>query len=68
MPPIFRLLQAGGGVSDEEMYRVFNMGIGMTLIVDAKSVAAVQKVASRAGVKSYLIGEIRKGKREVVVE
>ena len=46
--------------SDEEMYRVFNMGIGMTLIVDAKSVAAIQKVASRAGVKSYLIGEIQK--------
>ena len=67
-PPIFRLLQSGGGVSDEEMYRVFNMGIGMTLIVDAKSVAAVQKVASRAGVKSYLIGEIRKGARDVVVE
>ena len=40
----------------------------LTLIVDAKSVATVQKVVSRAGVKSYLIGEIRKGKREVVVE
>jgi phosphoribosylformylglycinamidine cyclo-ligase len=68
VPPIFRLLQSGGDVSDEEMYRVFNMGIGMTLIVDAKSVATVQKVASRAGVKSYLIGEIRKGKREVQIE
>ena len=68
VPPIFRLLQSGGGVSDEEMYRVFNMGIGMTLIVDAKSVAAVQKVASRAGVKSYLIGEIRKGKNDVQIE
>ena len=68
MPPIFRLLQSGGGVSDEEMYRVFNMGVGMTLIVDAKSVAAVQKVASRAGVKSHLIGEIQKGNGEVVVE
>ena len=68
VPPIFRLLQAGGGVSDEEMCRVFNMGIGMTLIVDAKSVAAVQKTAARTGVKSYVIGEIARGKREVQIE
>jgi len=66
--PIFKLLQHGGGVSDEEMHRVFNMGIGMVLIVDAKSVASVQKTAARQGVKSYLIGEIRKGKPEVVME
>jgi phosphoribosylaminoimidazole (AIR) synthetase len=50
------------------MHRVFNMGIGMVCIVDPKSVAAVQKVASHAGVKSYLIGEVRKGKPVVVIE
>jgi phosphoribosylaminoimidazole (AIR) synthetase len=55
-------------VTDEEMHRVFNMGIGMVCIVDPKSVAAVQKVASHAGVKSYLIGEVRKGKPVVVIE
>jgi phosphoribosylformylglycinamidine cyclo-ligase len=66
--PIFKLLQEGGGVTDEEMHRVFNMGIGMVLIVDPKSVAAVQKAASRGGVKSYLIGEVRKGKPVVVIE
>jgi len=47
---------------------VFNMGIGMVLMVDPKSVVAIQKVASRAGVKSYLMGEIRKGKPAVVIE
>ena len=66
--PIFKLLQAGGGVSDDEMHRVFNMGIGMVLIVDPRSVAAIRKVASRARVESYLIGEIRKGKPTVVIE
>ena len=35
--PIFKLLQEGGGVTDEEMHRVFNMGIGMVLIVDPQS-------------------------------
>jgi phosphoribosylformylglycinamidine cyclo-ligase len=63
--PIFKLLQHGGGISDEEMHRVFNMGIGMVLIVDPKSVTAVQRAAGKTGAKSYLIGEIRKGKPEV---
>ena len=66
--PIFKLLQEGGGITDEEMHRVYNMGIGMVCIVDPKSVAPVQKVASRAGVKSWLIGEVRKGRPVVVIE
>lgn len=66
--PIFKLLQHGGRVSDEEMHRVFNMGIGMVLIVDPTAVPAVRKTAARAGVKSYLIGEIRKGKPVVVIQ
>jgi len=65
--PIFKLLQEGGGVTEEEMYRVFNMGIGMVLIVDPKSVGAVQKAATSQRVKSYVIGEIRKGKPVVVI-
>jgi phosphoribosylformylglycinamidine cyclo-ligase len=68
VPPIFKLLQEGGGVTDEEMHRVFNMGIGMVLIVDPKSVPAVQKIAEHEGVKSFVIGEIRKGKPAVVIE
>jgi phosphoribosylformylglycinamidine cyclo-ligase len=63
--PIFKLLQEGGGVSDEEMYHVFNMGIGMAFIVDQKSVDTVQRAAANEGIKSYLIGEIRKGERKV---
>jgi phosphoribosylformylglycinamidine cyclo-ligase len=66
--PIFKLLQEGGGVTDEEMYRVFNMGIGMVLIVDPKFVAGLQRIASRQGVKPFLIGEIRKGNPKVVIE
>jgi phosphoribosylaminoimidazole (AIR) synthetase len=40
----------------------------MVLIVDPKSVPAVQKIATRQGVKSFVIGEIRKGKPTVVIE
>jgi len=66
--PIFKLLQEAGGVTDEEMHHVFNMGIGMVLVVGPESVGAVRKVASGARVKSYLIGEIRKGKPAVILE
>jgi phosphoribosylformylglycinamidine cyclo-ligase len=65
--PIFKLLHEGGGVSDQEMHHVFNMGIGMVLIVAPASVAAVQRIATAARVNSYVIGEIRKGKREVQI-
>ncbi len=66
--PIFKLLQDGAGVSDDEMFRVFNMGIGMVLVVAPKSVAVVQAAATRSRIKSYVVGEIRKGKAEVVIE
>jgi phosphoribosylformylglycinamidine cyclo-ligase len=66
--PIFKLLQDGGSVADDEMYRVFNMGIGMVLIVDPNSVRAVQKITKDNGIKSYLIGEICKGRPVVVVK
>jgi len=38
-PPIFSLIQKQGGVEEAEMYRVFNMGIGMTIICSAQQVA-----------------------------
>jgi phosphoribosylformylglycinamidine cyclo-ligase len=66
--PIFRMLQKDGALADEEAYRVFNMGIGMVLIVKPKSARAVQKIAGQCKIKSYVIGEIRRGPREVRME
>jgi phosphoribosylformylglycinamidine cyclo-ligase len=68
VPPIFTLLQRGGGVSTEEMYRVFNMGVGMVLIVPPQAVPSVQAAASRMRIPSYRIGCIARGKRSVVLE
>jgi phosphoribosylformylglycinamidine cyclo-ligase len=53
--PIFRLIQELGKVPDEEMYRVFNMGIGMCVIVDAKDVKYFKPIKAR------IVGEIVKG-------
>ena len=61
-PPIFRLIQELGKVPEEEMYRVFNMGIGMCIIVDAKDAKYFKPIKPR------VIGEIVKGDLETCLE
>jgi phosphoribosylformylglycinamidine cyclo-ligase len=63
--PIFSLVRKKAGVDDDEMYRDFNMGIGMVLAVPIKQADAVMKKARKLGEKAYLIGEIGKGKQAV---
>ena len=62
MLPIFRLIEAKGGVPDEELYQVFNMGIGMTLIVAADQADAVMRFARARKHRAWLIGEVVKGR------
>lgn len=57
-PPIFGLLQEWGGVADAEMYRTFNMGIGMILLVAAEDAATIQADIAAMGEKSYIIGKV----------
>lgn len=64
VPPIFRLVQERGQVEDAEMYRVFNMGIGMVLVVAPEAVAAVQAAVPEARV----VGEVVKGDGKPTVE
>lgn len=54
VPPIFRLIQQRGRVEDAEMYRVFNMGVGMVLVVAPDAVAAVRAAIPEA----HTIGEV----------
>lgn len=62
-PPIFRLIQKLGDVPDEEMFRTFNMGIGMVLFVEAKKVARIKMAIPEAKV----IGKLVRGTFGVVV-
>jgi phosphoribosylformylglycinamidine cyclo-ligase len=48
VPPVFRLIQQRGEISSEEMYEVFNMGIGLVLIVDPEDAAAVEAAIPEA--------------------
>ncbi|MCX6785752.1 MAG: phosphoribosylformylglycinamidine cyclo-ligase [Candidatus Komeilibacteria bacterium] len=63
--PIFKLMKRLGNVADEEMYRVFNMGIGLVLIVGAENFEAIQKDLEKTGEHVYKIGKIIKGKKDV---
>jgi phosphoribosylformylglycinamidine cyclo-ligase len=60
-PPIFDFLRANGGVDEAEMYQVFNMGIGMTLIVAADRADAVLRFIRAQKQAAWLIGEVVPG-------
>ncbi len=61
MPPVFQWLANAGGVSDTEMYRTFNCGVGMTLIVGASKADAAMQLLTERGLDCWLLGEIREG-------
>jgi phosphoribosylformylglycinamidine cyclo-ligase len=62
VPPIFRVIQRGGDVSMDEMYEVFNMGIGMVLIVSKSHVSEVLSLS-----KGKVIGQVTPGSGKVLL-
>ena len=64
VPALFRLIQQRGGVTVEEMYHVFNMGIGMVVFVDKKYVRAFQKSIPE---QTWVIGELAPGEHKVIL-
>jgi phosphoribosylaminoimidazole synthetase len=64
MPPLWGLIQKMGDITIDEMFRVFNMGIGMVVIVDKDSVAEVQKLIPE---QTWEIGKLVPGSRKVVL-
>ena len=67
IPKIFRLIQRLGDVDHEEMYKTFNMGIGLILVAEPKEADRVMQFLARKKEKAYTIGEIAKGNREVII-
>lgn len=60
MPPLFTWLQAQGNVADSEMYKTFNCGIGMVVIMSADNAQAAQDLLAAEGEQVWRIGHIRK--------
>ena len=70
VPDIFTFLCEAGKVSEKERYRVFNMGIGMVLIIDQNHLSRVDEALKSLGEKYYLIGQVteKRGKERVKIK
>jgi phosphoribosylformylglycinamidine cyclo-ligase len=66
-PKIFRLIQNKGNIEDKEMYHTFNMGVGMVLVVRPQAEGQIKSALSRFNLKSWTIGIITKGNKEVEI-
>ena len=64
-PAVFSWLATVGNIDREEMFRVFNMGIGFTVVIRARDVADVQTTLARHEIGTWVLGTIEAGTREV---
>lgn len=68
VPPLFRLIQKLGNIDETEMYRVFNMGIGLVIIVEKKISGRIIALLAPYSLEPKIIGEVVKGKGEVIIK
>lgn len=68
VPGVFKAIKRIASVSDSEMYRVFNMGVGMVLICNPRDSDKVTSSIKNANIDVYEIGLCKRGKQKVVVE
>lgn len=67
VPHEFRVIQRAGAVEPDEMFRVFNMGIGMVVLTDADAAEAVMSHARAAGLQSWILGDVVPGTGTVLI-
>ncbi len=64
IPPVFQVMKEIGKVDEKEMFRVFNMGIGMMIVVPEKESEEVAHRLEVLGEKAYIIGTVEKREKE----
>ena len=67
MPEIFKWLKDTGNIKEADMFRIFNCGIGMVLIVDPKNVQEIQDRITEQGYKSFVIGSVQEENSDELV-
>jgi phosphoribosylformylglycinamidine cyclo-ligase len=65
VPNLFRQLEQAGDVTRAEMYRTFNMGVGMVVITDEASVPTVEASAASAHIATFRLGRVVRGTGKV---
>ncbi len=68
VPFIFKHIQQVGSISEHDMYNTFNMGIGMTVVVDKDDADEAVAILRENGVESFCIGEIINGDEGIIIE
>jgi phosphoribosylformylglycinamidine cyclo-ligase len=66
--PVFKLMQEIGRVPDAEMYRTFNMGVGMVVVASPENAATIKAHFQKRGEAVYEIGQVTEGNREVFID
>ncbi|MCK5491973.1 MAG: phosphoribosylformylglycinamidine cyclo-ligase, partial [Candidatus Omnitrophica bacterium] len=64
VPSIFKIMQEKGGITEKEMYTVFNMGIGMIVVVDKKNTDKIVNNLNKS-YKTHIIGEVVKSNKKM---
>ena len=67
IPNLFAQLERAGGVPRQEMYRTFNMGVGMVVLTRSADVDAVTNSARAAGISAWTLGHVQRGSGQVIL-
>jgi len=67
IPNLFLQLEKAGGVARQEMYRTFNMGVGMVVFASAADAGAILDSAGKAGVRAWHLGHVTTGDGSVIL-
>ncbi len=65
--PIFKLISKTGEISERDMFNTFNMGVGMSIVVDKNDAESALEILKQNGEDAYIMGEIAKGNESVVI-
>jgi phosphoribosylformylglycinamidine cyclo-ligase len=67
IPNVYLQLEKAGGVARQEMYRTFNMGVGMVVFAASSDAATILASANRAGVRAWQLGHVATGDGSVIL-
>lgn len=67
MPKVFGMIREAADIEEKELYRTLNMGIGMVMVLSLPEALKAQAILRKHKLKSWVIGRIVKGKREVTI-
>ena len=67
VPPLFRLIQKAGDIPERDMFNTYNMGVGMSVVVDAADANRAVEVLRGAGEDAWIMGEVVSGEGGVIL-